>query len=60
MSDFLRKNTQSLAVGLRPIRAHGPDIGIARASATGLIPTPGSDQRTKGLTPETALFGTWT
>jgi len=45
---FLGKNTQSLALELRSVRSHGPDIGIARAPAKGPISTPGSDQRTKG------------
>jgi len=57
MSDFLGKNSQSLAIELRSVRSHGPDIGPARAPAKGLIPTPGSDQRTKGLTPGTTR--TW-
>jgi hypothetical protein len=53
MNDLLGKNTQSLAIELRSVRSHGPYIGPAK----GLIPTPGSDQRTKGLTPGTTR--TW-
>jgi hypothetical protein len=46
---FLGKNTQSLALELRSVRSHGPDIGIARAPAKGPISTPGSDQKDQRL-----------